>query len=288
MTGMANQHNLLLADGTLWVLVSRTGLPIYDFDFETFMPCSHPWKLPAEISAIARVGAFEDYESEYRRLEADGIRLIHSPHQHLLCSQLPNWYPLLADLTPRSKWYDDVPEAKQISADFDWPVFVKGVRQTSHHRKSLSIIESPEAFQQAMQVYRQDPILRWQRIVCREYVPLRPVGEANLEDRIPNSFEFRTFWWNGQLVGYGRYWWEQEPYGMTEVEKAAALGVAQEAARRLSVPFLVIDIAQSAEGKWIIIECNDAQESGYAGASPIGIWQNIVQVEKLRSIAEQL
>jgi hypothetical protein len=34
------------------------------------------------------------------------------------------------------------------------------------------------------------------------------------------------------------------------------------------------------EGKWIIIECNDGQESGYAGVMPVSIWEKIVAIEK--------
>jgi hypothetical protein len=277
---IVSQKNLMLVDGAVWVLAVRTGLPIYDFDFEAFLPCHHPWQRPAGISAIARVGAFEDYENDCRELAEDGIHLIHSPQQHFLCCELPNWYPLLEDLTPRSKWYDLPPEPDEIAAEFGWPVFVKGVRQTSQHRKALSVIEGPAEFNEAMLVYRNDPILKWQRIACREYVPLRRVGKPIQEDRIPSSFEFRTFWWKGKLVGFGRYWWEDDPYSFTAAEKSAALELSQKAANRLDVPFLVVDIAQTVAGKWIVIECNDAQESGYAGALPISIWQNIVQIEK--------
>jgi hypothetical protein len=46
------------------------------------------------------------------------------------------------------------------------------------------------------------------------------------------------------------------------------------------VPFLVVDIAQTETGQWIVIECNDGQESGYAGVSPFGLWQRIVDLEK--------
>ena len=130
-----------------------------------------------------------------------------------------------------------------------------------------------------MRAYRHDPILQWQGIVCREYVPLRPVGDAK-HNRIPSSFEFRTFWWKGELVGCGRYWWEERPYDMSPAERTAAISVAAEVAHRVGVPFLVVDIAQTVDGRWIVIECNDAQESGYAGAAPIGIWQNIVAIEK--------
>jgi len=45
---------------------------------------------------------------------------------------------------------------------------------------------------------------------------------------------------------------------------------------------LVVDVAQSIDGRWIVIECNDGQESGYAGVSPIGLWQNIIALEKAR------
>jgi hypothetical protein len=43
--------------------------------------------------------------------------------------------------------------------------------------------------------------------------------------------------------------------------------------------FVVIDLAQTITGKWIVIECNDGMESGYAGASPFAIWQAIIDQE---------
>ena len=48
----------------------------------------------------------------------------------------------------------------------------------------------------------------------------------------------------------------------------------------MNLPFIVIDIAQKADGNWVIIECNDGQESGYASVSPIALWQEIIDIEK--------
>jgi ATP-grasp domain, R2K clade family 3 len=48
----------------------------------------------------------------------------------------------------------------------------------------------------------------------------------------------------------------------------------------LNLPFVVIDIAQTRTGEWIAIECNDAQESGYAAISPFSLWQNIIDFER--------
>ena len=58
--------------------------------------------------------------------------------------------------------------------------------------------------------------------------------------------------------------------------------VANEAASRLGVPFLVVDVAQTAEGQWIVIECNDGQESGYAGMSPMALWGKLIELERAR------
>jgi hypothetical protein len=158
-------------------------------------------------------------------------------------------------------------------------VFVKGDRQTSRHRKSLAILRNREEFETARQDWKRNSILRWQKVVCREFVRLRVVEDAR-PDRIPASFEFRTFWWKESLVGSGRYWWEGARYDWTEGEQAEGLAVAREVIRRVDVPFLVVDIAQTVDGRWIVIDCNDGQESGYAGVSPIGLWQKIIGIER--------
>jgi len=192
---------------------------------------------------------------------------------------------LLEGMTPRSVCFQGKPTLEQVKASFTWPVFMKGTRQTSRHQRKLSIIENDADFLQAMEIYALDPILDWQDVACREYVPLRALADAVPDQtNIPRSYEFRTFWWKGKLVGAGRYWWEEPDYKWTPTEKAAALAVAGEAALRVNVPFLVVDIAQTADARWIVIECNDAQESGYAGVSAIGLWQTILDHEKESSI----
>jgi hypothetical protein len=272
-------EELLLIDEALWLLMSETGLPAYDFPIDRFFPCRQPWQRPTEVGVVGRNGAFEDYPARYNALLGCGMRLVHTPEEHLRCSDLTRWYPLIEDLTPRSVWFDEAPEASEVGRTLGWPIFVKGVRQTSRHRRSLSIIESPTGFSAAMAAYRADPILRWHRIVCREFVPLRPV-EDPIPDRMPSSFEFRTFWWQGELAGFGPYWSEGRKYLAGQEEREAGLSVARQAAARLNVAFLVVDIAQSLDGRWIVIECNDGQESGYAGVSPLGLWQTIISVEK--------
>jgi hypothetical protein len=231
---------------------------------------------------VARVGAFDNYEEDYRRLFAGTIRLVHSPEEHLRCSCLSGWYEIIRDMTPRSRLFLEPPSREQVETEFDWPVFIKGDRQTSRHQKAASIIENPTQFEAALATYRTDSILRWQPIVVREFVPLRSVEKVSHE-RIPASFEFRTFWWRGEFVGGGRYWWEGQRYDWNDAERRDALSLAERAAKLVSVPFLVVDLAMTTAGRWIVIECNDGQESGYAGVSPLGLWSSIVTIEKGRS-----
>jgi hypothetical protein len=279
--GLDRGDDLFQLEDAVWLWTSAIGVPIYDFAFERFFACRRPYERPAPLDAIARVGALDDYAATHAALLAQGVRLVHSPEQHLLATRLPRWYPLLEDLTPRSLWFEGAPDPHAIEQELGWPIFMKGERQTSRHKRSLSIVSGPDDLARALGAYAADPILGWQVVVCRELVSLRPVEDPDPE-RIPSSYEFRTFWWRGELVGCGRYWWDGRDYALEASEREAALPVAREAAQRVGVPFLVVDIAQQLDGRWIVIECNDGQESGYAGISPFALWQEVVRVERER------
>jgi ATP-grasp domain, R2K clade family 3 len=269
--------DLILLEETVWVLMGEVGLPVYDFCLSDFFACRRPWQRPEKITAIGRFGAVTNYPELSKQLAEEGISLIHSPEQNLLASELPRWYPLLEDLTPKSLWFQEPPEISWLEQTVGLPLFLKGSRQTSRHRAALSIIRTPEDYEQAIEVYRTNPILKWQELVCREFVRLRPVlGEVT--EKIPASFEFRTFWWRGRCIGAGQYW--STTYNWNRQEEVAALSIAQEAALRLNLPFVVIDVAQTMTGEWIAIECNDAQESGYAAISPFALWQNLIREEQ--------
>ncbi len=204
---------LLRLEDTLWVLVAPTGEPIYDFPFDRLF-ASRRTAPPPGTRVVSRIGAVQDYAALHGELSALGLGLVHDPEEHRLAVELPSWYPRIADLTPRSRWFDSPPDAAEVEREFGWPVFLKGHRQTSSHRRQTSIVEGPDAFRAAMAEFATDPILGWQRLVCREFVRLRPVEDPD-PLRIPSSFEFRTVWWRGRLAGFGRYWWQGRSYDAT-------------------------------------------------------------------------
>lgn len=269
--------DLFALEGLVWIAEAKIKLPCYDFAFDRHFNCQRPEDRPDPVIAVGRFGVAPNYFDTYRQLlETKAVKLIHSPEENRLASELPNWYPLISDLTPRSRWYREIPDIAEIEAHFNWPIFIKGSRQTNHHQAELSIIHSAQEYCQAVEHYRKEPMLSWQQFVCREYIPLRPIADYIETGMIPPSFEFRTFGWYGRYVGAGHYWHPVATYQWTEAEEKAAVAVARQAAHRLKLPFLVIDIAQTVDGQWIVIECNDGQESGYAGTSPLALWQNII------------
>jgi hypothetical protein len=273
--------DLFLLEDVLWLATAPMRVPAYDFDFGTFFAIRRPWEPELPLRAVGRFGAAENYNELYAQLQERGVELIHSPEMHVHASELPAWYPLIADLTPRSRWFAEPPSAQEVEASFTWPVFIKGSRQTSRHQKALSIIGSREEYSRVLKQIRQDPILNWQTLVVREFLPLRPV-EGGIPGKIPASFEFRTFWWRGKCVGEGRYYTQAQKYQWTSAERQSAFAVAQAAVQRVEVTFLVVDLAQCRDGSWIVVELNDGQESGYAGIAPVTLWQNIIAIERKR------
>src|SRR4051794_16865263 len=97
-----DHSDLLRVDERLWVLTTPTGVANYDFRFDAFFRCRRPWQPPDGVLAVARLGALPRYETVYEALRQDGITLVHTPEQYQRATELPCWYPLIEDLTPRS------------------------------------------------------------------------------------------------------------------------------------------------------------------------------------------
>jgi hypothetical protein len=270
---MMASTELLVLEDRLALLSRPTGVAAYDFDFGLHFSGRHPYQLDAELDGILRIGAPPDYAASHAEALALGVRAINDPDQHLLASEIARWYPLIADSTPRTRMFDALPDVDLVDAEFGWPVFLKGSRQTSRHDPELAVIRDRAHYARAREAYARDPILHWQPPVLREFVPLAPVP-GDVPNKIRPSLEFRTFWLHGRCVGCGPYWYQVAPYRSDRLDDGLALAAG--VAARVPVPFLVVDIAMTADGRWIVIECNDAQESGHAGIPPQRLWRAVL------------
>jgi len=112
--------------GLLWVISSRGRSFLILFGTPSVFDCRTPYDSPNGIGAIARIGAFDHYTKFFKDFSDAGIDLVNSPEQYQRCTSLPVWYPLISDLTPRSKWYESIPRFEGVKGSFGLPVFCEG------------------------------------------------------------------------------------------------------------------------------------------------------------------
>ena len=262
--------------GNIAILQRHTHADYYDFDFRNYFDClSIMFK--THLSVMLHIGAIEDYRQIEQTLSSKGMHLLISEEEHLRCSLIDHWYPVLKDKTPYTRIYDELPPLEELQAHFAFPVFIKGNRQTSRHTKSKCIIENANAYEALRSVWARDDILSWQKVAIRDYVPLQPVHANPYPDQVPVSYEFRFFCFEGKCTGYGAYWHTEPAYTLSPVDASQAVSLAEWAADQLKATFVAVDLAKTEDGRWIIIEVNDAQESGFAEINPLSLWQNIME-----------
>lgn len=225
---------------------------------------------PAGSLVIGRYSVEPFYEDLNLELGKNGSTLINTTSQHKWANNF-DYYPILARDTPQS-WTESEFDASTHSG----PFVVKGQTYSRKHEWDTKMFapDRPKAMALAEEL-KQDGLLRSQRIIFREYIPLREFKRT--QRGLPISNEWRIFYLGSIRLCYGYYWSEYSP--PEDGLPTEALQFADRTAVRLSsgINFFVLDIAQKADGGWIVIELNDAQMCGLAGASARELYQNLAR-----------
>jgi hypothetical protein len=184
----------------------------------------------------------EEYAALARAVEQCGAKPFTSPREYLNTHHLPNWYPLLADLTPETRVFqadaDIVAELRALG----WGAFFLKDYVKSLKTGRGSIVRDPAdapAVLAEMLEYRGDI----EGGIC----------VRRLEDFMPES-EQRYF----VLLGIG--------YAATE--GAVVPEIVQKCAERLQSKFFSVDVARRADNQLRVVEVGDGQVSDLVGWSP--------------------
>ena len=271
---MRKYDDFFIVNG-LPIVVKNTNNPSYDFDFRKYFRCKSVVDIPDEY-VLYRVGAISDDMLDGKLAEDIKVEPMMPREVHNRCAKLSDWYPHIEEYTIKSKVYNKFPSNDEIKKDFDFPIFVKGNRQTDHHKKELSVIKDIEQLEVLRNEWNKNSILFWQEVVVREYVSLKIIDDKSFPEMMPISYEFRFFVWNNRIVGYGPYWTMGKKYSLLDEELPEVRKLVETVSHKLKVPFIAVDVAKTVDDRWIVIEVNDAQESGYVGANPNEIWSNIL------------
>lgn len=213
----------------------------------------------------------------YRELEAEvkflGGKLLNTHQQHNYIADM-EWVPDLGDMTPRTWFnagYATVPETPH-----GW--VVKG-KTNSRKWKWNTHMRAPDrdALKEVMYRLLDDPLVREQGLAIREYVPLMKVEEAI--NGLPVTNEWRCFFLGESLLGAGYYWSQAEMAEEAGDLPLEAEKLVYQAAAKIApnANFFVVDVGQTAEGGWIVIEINDGQMSGLSMVDPATFYTNLKQ-----------
>lgn len=215
---------------------------------------------------IGRYSVLPFYKELADDLAAQGSVLANSLAQHRFIADF-SWYEVLKDLTPRT-WFNLV-SLPRTGVKF----VVKGA--TNSRKFEWNKMMFAPTYEDAVRITGElghDGLIGPQGVVYREFVPLR-VLEVGLYD-LPFANEWRCFFWGTRMLANGFYWTAtDERAPMTQ----AGLAVAQKAAELIAphAQFFVIDVAETADGRWIVIEVNDGQMSGLSDVDPDRLYLNL-------------
>lgn len=94
-------------------------------------------------------------------------------------------------------------------------------------------------------------------LVFREYIPLKAIG-THPKSKMPLTNEHRFFVFKGQIF-YSAPYWDAGFYGTVRwPEKKVIVDVVS----RIKSSFFAIDVAETTDGEWIIVEINDGGTAG--------------------------
>lgn len=202
----------------------------------------------------------EQYEGLYEAAMDRGYTLVTDPAQYERALYLPEYYPVYADVSPRTRWTysDSLDEAWEAALELGPPPWLIKDHIKSAKEHWLEACYVPEGagredFDRIASRLLELHADRFARgFVIREFLQLAATGARTAARRIPD--EHRLFFWQGQLVAHAPYLDYGEP--LTDTAPFEALG------RRVDSPFFTVDIAFLQAGGWIVVELNDGGISG--------------------------
>ena len=227
--------------------------------------------IPHDSLVIPRYSALPFYRELEVDMAAIGCKLINNYVQHRYVADIGNYYPDIQDCTPKT-WVNDwvgAPEGAYV---------VKGRTNSRKMRwNTMMFAKNKAAVPEVVKRLLSDTYIAEQGLVVREYRPLRSF-DVGIND-VPITNEWRFFILNGSVL-LGGYYWSIEPLCCPTSPMDPPQGARDLAftiAKRLGdkIPFFVVDVAETAEGKWIVIELNDGQMSGLSMIEPLEFYKQL-------------
>jgi hypothetical protein len=205
-----------------------------------------------------------------------GAETLNSYHQYLYIADIKNYIQDLGNLTFKT-WraadgFYNLPDncsfvlkGETNSKKFEW--------------KEMMFAKDKSSIQEIHSKLSRDGLIGDQEIYIREYVPLKQFA-TSFKD-LPITNEYRFFVVNKQVISSGYYWTN---YYETLIEQGhnldpsqVPLDLLQQVIDRVgdNCYAYVIDVGETQDGKWIVIELNAFEQSGLSENDPDLLYCNL-------------
>lgn len=228
---------------------------------------------------VGRFSVLPFYSEIEKSLKEINSRLVNSYAQHRYIADMRNWYEDFKDITPKTYF-----SISELPNDETSRWFLKGETNSKKFQwKTHCFAIGKRNAIETMCRLQQDGFISTQEIYAREFVPLQTYMESF--SGLPITKEFRVFIGYGKVLGVGYYWashvndLEEEGIEIPKVSEIPQTFLSDICNRvKHKAPFVVIDVAQTRSGDWIVIELNDGQMSGLSMVNPKEMYENLYSV----------
>lgn len=227
---------------------------------------------------IGFIPSFERYEAIYEAAREKNVWLVNTPEQHRRAMEFDQFYPLVHDLTAKSLIIQSLEQLEKVEADLGYPVFVKGaIKSNKEEGLSAVVAQNYEELSVLATKILSSSYRSRGKVIVRELLKLKTI--ASDSKAFPISREYRAFVYQGKILSYGFYWDEyNESTSLQTNEKDEFILLIKEAAQRVDVPFLAVDVAQLETGEWKLIEVGDAQFCGLSKVPVLELWSKLKDI----------
>jgi hypothetical protein len=227
---------------------------------------------PNHLLVIPRYSALPYYNELEKDLDAKYSVLIQSFAEHDYIASFSYYYDIFG-FTPRT-WFS---MADLRSSNYKGPVVIKGVTNSKKYKWNTHMYaETWEDVLRITSELQNDGLLGYQKLIYREYIPLKTFDIGINGIRYTN--EHRCFFLGKELISHGAYW-STAPNPEKAILHSRGLAVAQEVAGILAefTNFYAVDVAETEDNEWIVIEVNCGTSSGLSENDPDTFYRNLKQ-----------
>lgn len=228
---------------------------------------------------IGRYSMTPYYNEQVKDIQYVGAKCINNYAQHIYTTDLQNYVYDLKEMTPKTwRRLQDLPDGTSF--------VLKG--ETNSKKASWKYDMFAANKQEAAQVYGRltdDLLIGQQQIYIREYIPLFKYMDG--VNGMPVTKEFRFFVAYNEIVCGGYYWQNYiGDLGFTPDPSEVPISFLQDVIKRVDYRFCfyTIDVAQTANGDWIVIELNEGQQSGLPYVDPDVFYSNLYKILKQKAL----